>query len=93
MKPPRRYTVSDIKGCIDFLRNDKEISQEKIAGMDFLVVAIETFEKIDDQPEAESKALCRNAHREWDRNKALEKMTAQEAKEARKRKKLEKMDK
>jgi len=93
VKPPKRYTVADIKDCVDLLRDDKEISQEKIAGMDFLVQAIDTFEKFDDMPEAEMKVRCRNAHREWDREKVLEKMAAQEAKKARKRKRLAKTDK
>ena len=93
MKPPKRYTVAEIKGFVNFLRNDKEISQEKMAGMDFLVEAIVTLERFDDLPEAKEKALCRNVHRWWDREKSLEKMAAQEAKEARKKKRLERVSK
>ncbi len=45
MKPTQIYSLAEIKGCIDFLRNDKKISQEKIDGMDILAGLIESFKE------------------------------------------------
>jgi hypothetical protein len=93
MKPPKRYTLADIQELIDLLRNDKKLSQEKIDGMDFLVKSFEAFENINDMSEDKKSAICRGVNRWWDREKAIEKMSAQVAKEARKKKRLEKTGK
>jgi hypothetical protein len=93
MEPTQKYSLAEIKGCIDFLRNDKKISQEKIEGMDILADSIDDFKQYNDLSETEKSAMRRKAHRELAGERAIEKMAAQKEKEARKKKKLEKIGK
>ena len=93
MNPTQKYSLAEIKGCIDFIRADKKVSQEKIDGMYMLANMIDHFKHFNGLPEAEKSVMRRNAHREMAGERAIEKMAAQEAKEDRKKKRLEKMAK
>jgi len=69
MQQPRKYTATEIKEFIVLIRNGGDISQEKIAGMDMLVEALDKFGKMTD---AEMDEYGRSAYRVLKKDEALQ---------------------
>jgi hypothetical protein len=55
MKETEKYSLAEIRACIDFIRNKTKISQEAIEGMELLAEVIDEFKKVNDLTEADWK--------------------------------------
>lgn len=59
-KPIRTYAASEVREIVELLRDDPELSAEKVSGMEFLADILSYFEvKTDVDIEAEALAAYR----------------------------------
>ena len=72
MQLPDKYTTAEIKELIDLARNNKDISQEKIAGMEMLVEMLDGFSNKFGMTDAEMKEYGRSAYRVLSKDEALQ---------------------